>query len=159
MSYIICGTGHRPDKLGGYSLRVSNKLITLARAELEILKPDEVISGMALGWDQALAEAAIDLGIPFIAAVPFEGQQNKWPMPSRIAYQILLRKAKEVVIVKEGGYATWKMQKRNVWMVDRSTTVLALWSGSSGGTKNCIEHAKIKGKNVINLWEKWRKLT
>lgn len=32
---------------------------------------------MALGWNTALALAAIELGIPLTAAVPFEGQKRK----------------------------------------------------------------------------------
>lgn len=74
---IICGTGHRPDKLGGYSNEVTQKLIRVCRFGLEKLQPSLVISGMALGYDQALAEAAIELKIPFHAYCPCYGQDSK----------------------------------------------------------------------------------
>jgi len=75
---ILSGTGHRPDKLGGYSDSAFDNLVKIAEDYLKESKPDKVISGMALGWDQALAEACVNLNIPFIAAVPFKGQESKW---------------------------------------------------------------------------------
>lgn len=149
---IICGTGHRPDKLGGYGTAAGVRLVNLAEDWLEENKPDKVISGMALGWDYALAAAAFNLDIPFIAAVPFEGQEWRWPSESQRNFRVLLGVAERVVYVCEPGYAPWKMQKRNEWMVDNSDQVLALWNGSSGGTANCIKYAEKVGKPIINLW-------
>lgn len=153
---IICGTGHRPNKLGGYGMAAGVKLFNLAYDWLAENKPDKVISGMALGWDYALAAAAFDLDIPFIAAVPFEGQESMWPKESQDNYKILLRAAEKVVHVCEAGYAPWKMQARNQWMVDNSDTVLALWDGSKGGTGNCVIYANKVGKPIINLWEDYK---
>lgn len=150
---IICGTGHRPNKVGGYSKEAQSKLYYLAKGWLEDNHPDKVISGMALGWDQALANAAYVLDIPYIAAVPFAGQQQAWPEESREFFDMLLAHAEETVIVSNGRYAPWKMQVRNEWMVDHCDTVLALWDGSAGGTGNCIQYANKVGKPIINLWE------
>ena len=41
-------------------------------------------------------------------------------------------------------------------MVDRSDSIVALWNGTSGGTKNCIDYAEKKGKPIINLWERFK---
>lgn len=150
---IICGTGHRPDKLGGYGAEVSHKLVALARKWLAVNKPDRVITGMALGWDQALGWAAYDEGIPFTAALPFRGQEGKWPKLSQQWYNDLLSQADKVIEVSPPGYAAWKMQVRNKWMVDNSDIVLALWDGSDGGTGNCVTYAAQANKPVINLWE------
>jgi hypothetical protein len=76
---ILAATGHRPDKLGGYDLSIYRKLVGLAYSYLRKQTPDVVISGMALGWDQAVAEAAVKASTPFIAAIPFRGQESKWP--------------------------------------------------------------------------------
>jgi uncharacterized phage-like protein YoqJ len=150
---IVAGTGHRPNKVGGYSQEASSKLYYLAKDWLAVNKPDKVISGMALGWDQALANAAYVLDIPFVAAVPFAGQQQAWPEESRQFFDFLLGAAEEIVIVSDGGYAPWKMQVRNEWMVDHCDTVLALWDGNNGGTGNCIKYANKVGKPIVNLWE------
>lgn len=152
---IVCGTGHRPDKLGGYGEKVTGNLVRTAYEWLMNNKPDMVITGMALGWDQALGWAAYDAKIPFIAAVPFAGQEKAWPAVSQEWYRDLLALAEEVTIVSDGGYAPWKMQERNKWMVDNSTLVLALWNGTPGGTANCIRYAEKVGKPIKNLWESY----
>jgi uncharacterized phage-like protein YoqJ len=150
---ILAGTGHRPDKLGGYSQDVFKRLLAVASDALGTYKPDVVISGMALGWDQALAQAAVDHNIPFIAAVPFEGQEMVWPDTSRLTYNLLLARAQERIVVNPGPYASWKMQARNVWMVDNADQILALWDGKpGGGTWNCIQYANQQNKPVINCW-------
>ncbi len=154
---ILAGTGHRPDKLGGYNTHVAQRLQTLASAALTKHQPQLVISGMALGWDQALAEAAVAHDIPFHAYVPFEGQESMWPLQAQQRYQDLLWKADKVIIVCEGSFAAWKMQKRNEAMVDACDKVLALWNGTSGGTANCVAYAKTQNKPIFNLWHSWEK--
>ena len=154
---IVAGTGHRPDKLGGYGHAVRMKLVTLARDWLETRKDvTKVISGGALGWDQALAEAAQELTIPTVMALPFEGFETKWPKESQEFLHSLMNPA-EVVFVSDPGYAAWKMQTRNQWMVDHCDAVVALWDGSDGGTANCVEYAKKVGKPIINLWSEYVK--
>jgi uncharacterized phage-like protein YoqJ len=154
---ILAGTGHRPDKLGGYGAAVSARLVDLARAALLKYRPDEVVSGMALGWDTALALAALELGIPLTAAVPFEGQETKWRPEQQELFRAILARATSVVVVSPGGYAVWKMQVRNEWMVDRATGVLALWNGTSGGTANCVEYARTRKVKIVNLWNAWER--
>jgi uncharacterized phage-like protein YoqJ len=154
---ILAGTGHRPDKLGGYSPAISARLVDLARAALLKYQPGEVVSGMALGWDTALALAAVELGIPLTAAVPFEGQERRWRPEQQELFHAILARATTVIIVSPGGYAAWKMQVRNEWMVDRATGVLALWNGISGGTGNCVEYARRRQVKVLNLWSAWER--
>lgn len=149
---ICAATGHRPDKLGGYGESAFYRLVALARLYFSLDEPSEAISGMALGWDQAFAMAAWELGIPFIAAVPFEGQESKWPGVSRTMYLGLLAKASRIEIICPGDYSPAKMQTRNEWMVDRSTELTALWNGSEGGTANCLNYANKVGRKVVNLW-------
>lgn len=154
---IICGTGHRPNKLGGYGSDVHDKQCEILHDYFDSIPlPEKIISGMALGWDTSLATMAVIRGIPLVAAIPFAGQEEAWPKSSQNTYHMLKRQAAEVVYVCEGGYAAWKMQVRNKWMVDHSDSVLALWDGSSGGTANCVAYADKKGKPIINLWEQWK---
>lgn len=154
---IIAGTGHRPDKLGGYGQEARAALVRLAVQGLHETKATKLITGMALGWDTALAVAAHTMLLPYIAAVPFEGQENRWPEESRELYRFLLSHAEKTVVVCEGGYAPWKMQKRNEWMVDNCDTVLALWNGSKGGTANCVAFAEKTGVYVHNMWDTYNK--
>lgn len=154
---ILSATGHRPNKLGGYSQEAQDKLVTLARVALLELKPASVITGMALGWDTAVAIACQKLAIPYTAAIPFRGQQLAWPAQSQRQWEELLEDAMNVKIVCEGEYAPWKMQVRNEWMVDNADRVLALWNGTKGGTANCVAYAEKKSKPIINLWESYER--
>lgn len=152
---VLAGTGHRPDKLGGYDDHTADRLYLLALAELRRIKPSVVISGMALGWDQALALAALDSQVPVHAYVPFRGQESKWPVRSRSMYASILARVAKRVVVCEGDYAAWKMNRRNEAMVNDCEGVLALWNGSPGGTANCVFYAKKMSKPVHNCWAKW----
>lgn len=154
---IICGTGHRPDKLGGFDLGTLLQLKDVAKDWIKNSDTKLIISGMALGWDQAIALAAIDLRIPFHAAVPFIGQESKWPSGSQQRYHTILSKATLITHVCDSGYASWKMQKRNQFMVDESDAVLALYNGTPGGTRNCLVYAEKQNKPIINLWDQFVK--
>lgn len=166
---IICGTGHRPPKLGGYTKDVFNRLVKLAeeyiieqKEPLELDQSDGhfgIISGMALGWDMALAQACINLHVKWTAAIPFRGQQSKWPQDSQDAYLKVLSNASLITHVSKPPYAPWKMHKRNEWMVDHSDKIVALYNGDPlGGTAACLHYAESKGKIVDNLWDKWQEM-
>lgn len=153
---IISGTGHRSAKLGGYSDEAFNLLVRIATFWLEENKPDKVISGMAMGWDMALAQATINKNIPLICAVPFRGQESMWSKQTQKQYFDILNLSNEIVYVSKPGYSPKKMQIRNEWMVDNSDVILAMWDGTKGGTFNCLEYAKNKQKTIINLYDKWK---
>lgn len=153
---ILSFTGHRPEKLGGYEDAVKRRLCLFAHRIIARAQPSCVISGMALGWDQAVAEAALLAGVPVTVAVPFEGQELKWPPRSQAVYRELLAASRSIVYVCDPGYAPWKMQRRNEWMVDNSDALVALWDGSDGGTANCVNYAIRKNKPWTNLWEHWK---
>jgi uncharacterized phage-like protein YoqJ len=155
LAVIIAGTGHRPDKLGGYDIQATMRVIDFATKTMAARLPSRVITGMAIGWDMAWAQAALNLGIPYHAYVPFEGQELKWPMSTRLYYKVLLNKAEHVKICSTGGYSKASMQLRNQFMVDDCTEVAALWNGSAGGTQNCISYAMMVGKPYINYWPQY----
>jgi uncharacterized phage-like protein YoqJ len=149
----IAFTGHRPNKLGGYISPnpIQQWVCWCIEDELSGRNGITVISGMALGVDQWAARIAVKLGIPFIAAVPFKGQESAWPLTSRRTYHKLLKKAAQVVIVSDGEYSAQKMQIRNEWMVDNCDVLVAVWDGTPGGTGNCVRYAEKQGKNIIRI--------
>jgi uncharacterized phage-like protein YoqJ len=151
---IVAGTGHRPNKLGGFNNESFLKLVKIAEDWIRTNNPEKIISGMAQGWDQALAQAAVNCGIPFIAALPFKGQEIRWSQKSQRYYNRLLSKAEDIIYVCDEGYEPYKMQVRNEWMVDNTNLVLAMWDGTTGGTLNCLKYAYANQKDVINLYDK-----
>jgi uncharacterized phage-like protein YoqJ len=156
---VVAATGHRPGTLGGYSEQAQDRRYKVAYDWLKRNQPGVVISGMALGWDQAVAQACTDIKIPWYAYVPFEGQERMWPAQSQLYYRNLLTMAAKTVHCCPPGYEAWKMQKRNERMVDDATVLLALWSGSPGGTSNCIKYAQTKQRQIINLYQEWLRYT
>ena len=160
---IFAGTGHRPDKLGGYNVGTIDRITGLCWSFLRDHPCHVVISGMAQGFDQALATAAFQHGIPFIAAVPFPHQAYAWPKGAQLAYSNLLTQARHIAIIDQDHdlFGTAEIaqafKKRNRWMVDRATHIVSLWDGSGGGTKHCVEYGEHKRRKFYSLWDTWTK--
>ncbi len=155
---IVAFTGHRPDKLGGYGKvnLLRDQIMYLIADQLDVWKRADPkirgITGMALGVDQWAALCCTRVGfIPYVAAIPFAGQESQWPLESQELYRQLLSHAEQVVTVSSGGYAASKMQRRNEWMVDHCDQLLAVWDGSPGGTANCIGYALAKKKPITYI--------
>jgi len=162
---VLAGTGHRPDKLAGHGPEAVAVLRdAIEKAMHEFIKkhgrPHYIISGMALGFDQALADWAVTNRIPFIAAVPCQGQDQTWPTEARRRYRALLEAAHSTVTVSQHTYTATCMQDRNEWMVNHATHILALHNGSGGGTANCLRYAKTKiaKDRIFNFWNIWHHL-
>lgn len=155
-------TGHRPTKLGGYGHSAERALVAFAVRWLTALEPRGAISGFAQGVDLAFAEAAVTLGIPLCAAIPCEGQSSPWPSAARRRYERLLAAATKTVLVTPGPYADGVMDARNHWMVDRavlkSGILLAVWDGTWGGTRNCVEYAHSRRLPMLNTWSHFETL-
>lgn len=138
-------------------------LVDLAVEYLNKLKPSLVISGMALGWDTALAIACVKLNIPFVAALPFPKQASRWPDQSKRRWEFLLSKAKLVVAVGSDELADADikaaMQWRNEFMVDNAQLILACYDGTPGGTQNCVKDAQEQGKTIVNTYARWQDMT
>ena len=148
----IAVTGHRPDKLGGYEATANFRIIRHHMCQLIMLFDNPtLLSGGALGIDQLWIEAGIELGTPVEAILPFEGYSDKWPLFARRKYQDLLDKCSAVRYVSEPGYETWKLQKRNEWLVDDSDVLVAYWTGVASGTKNCIDYAKSQDSVIVSF--------
>lgn len=149
-------TGHRPDKLGGFGARSHDRLVRVATEFLTIHRPSKCITGMALGWDTAWAVAALNLNIPLVAAIPFAGQELRWPDVCQQQYREILSSAADVVAVSQV-YNPQAMQARNEWMVDHADVVAAMFDGSPGGTYNCLWYAHQCNKPIFNLYDDWRR--
>ena len=138
----IAITGHRPDKIYDHIEWITTKLDQIFTA----LKPELIISGMAVGVDQLAAEIAIANEIPVLAAIPFLGQENRWNERDKINYNALLKQATTVEVLSNTPSDYYEAVKflhaRNKWMVDRADLIVAVWDGSKGGTSNCVNYAK-----------------
>lgn len=154
----IAATGHRPPRLGlDYSTQSRKRLFCFVADYLEGLGEVTLITGGAQGFDQAVAHAAQILGLPYIMAVPFDGQESKWPEEAKRFYRDLVASAQSVYVVSPGGYANWKFIARDKWMVDNADMIIALRDSKpeKSGTGITVDYAQKQGKTVVNLWDDW----
>jgi uncharacterized phage-like protein YoqJ len=165
---VIAATGHRPHKLGNeYSLKgphcdyIRKKMRAYLRSFEIVSQPVKGISGMALGADTLWALTLLDLRIPLIAAVPFIGQERRWPKASQKVYNdILSHPLTTTKVICEGDYSAAKMHERDAWMVDNCDELVAVYDGSkSGGTAWTVTYATNAGKPIYKIDpEGWNKL-
>lgn len=161
---ILAVTGHRPDKIGGYAPGLHRRLVSFAGQVLERRReehardhrdPITVYTGMALGWDQTVAEACTQIDMPYVAVVPHIAQPSRWPHESQIHYDGLIGEAEQVIVLFEGSWQNWMLMARNAYIVGACDEMLALWSGAPGGTASCVAMAGRARKRVTNCWEEW----
>lgn len=115
------------------------------------------ISGFANGVDMMAAEILIalknqqpDLGIFLEGAIPCPSQSNSWNEQSKDRYQTLKSQADKITEVSPL-YTPYCMAKRNQYMVDSSSLLIAVWGGQSGGTQSTIKYAEKKGARIITI--------
>lgn len=162
MSKICCFTGHRPNK---FSFKYNEmhpdciKIKALLKEEIEkTIKDgyDYFISGMALGVDMWVAEAVIELqktypNIKFEVAVPCANQECTWPEISQNRYRHILMHADLLYYVSRKPYQPYLMLQRDKYMVDKSSRLIAVFDGSSGGTKHTFDYAIEKGIPIVRI--------
>ena len=116
---------------------------------------EHFICGMAEGSDLYFCEAVIALrrehpDITLEAAVPFEGQADKWPKAQRERYQRLICECDSVVLIQQD-YSPGCMMKRNRYMVDNAQLIIACYDGQSGGTLNTLRYAMENDVQILHL--------
>lgn len=158
--YKCSFTGHRPDKLPwGYN--ESGEVFETFRSRLLQKVEDAInlgythfICGMALGADIICAETIIELkktnpNIKLECAIPCKNQTKGWKEESIARYNRILTEADIVTHVSDCNYFNGCMQKRNRYMVDNASLLIAIYSkDAGGGTKQTIDYAKSKNKEI-----------
>ena len=157
----VCAfTGYRPHKLpyGNDELnpgceRLKQRLfcetLRLTREGVCIF-----ISGMARGVDIWAAEIVLDLretlpdrNLQLWAAVPYDRQALSWSISEQARYRRILERADRVERLSQE-YYNGCLQKRNRWMVDHATHLIAVYDGQPGGTKSTLDYARRNGLEI-----------
>jgi len=113
------------------------------------------LCGMAQGCDLYACECVLELKkrypeITLEAAIPCPSQANAWPETERTRYQRLLEQCDYETMVS-AAYSPSCMQRRDRYMVDHAALLIAMFDGTSGGTRYTIEYAMRCGLDVMNL--------
>lgn len=154
-----CFTGHRPMKLPWGMNEQDGRCIEL-KAELAARLVGayeqgyrKFVCGMAIGCDMYFAEAVLELkksypDVYLEAAIPCGGQPERWHKKERERYNFLIDSADEVNVLQIE-YTPDCMMKRNRYMVDNSSMIIACFDGRPGGTMSTILYAQRSGLKVL----------
>lgn len=145
-------TGHRPERLALPEKQVKEWLEEqIAHAADEGYT--DFITGMQRGVDLWAAEAVLkliikDRHIRLIAACAFRGMDEDWDLDWRERYYHVLTHSEWVYYISDhpGRRAYFA---RNHWMVDHASRLIAVYTGAPSGTKETIEYAREKGRDIV----------
>lgn len=141
-----CFTGHRPEKLH----ESKENVIKLLEREINrsiVLGYNTFISGMATGVDLWAADIVLSLGQRLIAALPYEGYAARGAGFGPL-YRRLMEGTDEIITCSVK-YSPSSYLKRDRWMVDNSSLIIAVYHGESGGTENTVKYAQENGKKIF----------
>lgn len=151
----VCFSGHRPEKLFDgapvTSEPVRRLLSVLYLAIDETIREgyDTFITGMARGIDLWAGSLLLEFKrryphIKIVCAIPFPGQMNPLEGEDKISYMAVMSMAHEIVYVSDK-YTRDCMRKRNQFMVDNSSKLIAVVRDWRSGTGQTIRYAQKKG--------------
>jgi uncharacterized phage-like protein YoqJ len=137
-----------------YTKRVEAAIADVLEDVVERVAPKDVVllSGMAIGSDQAACRAALRAGVTFHAIVPFTTQPALWPVAQKDEWNRLCQLAGMVHVLHSLDPATPRQATawlfaRNEWMVERAAEGLVVWDGGDrGGTAHTL--GLIRGKGL-----------
>ena len=161
MEKIVCAfTGHRPKSFPWKYDETASDCVLLKEvlmAQIEALADRGVtdfLSGMAQGTDLWCSEIVLDLkkknpALRLHCILPCKGQESKWTASAQERYHSILDQANEVVYVGQE-YSKDCMLKRNRYLVDHSSFLLAVYNGTRrSGTGATVRYALKQGREVI----------
>ncbi len=114
------------------------------------------LTGMASGFDLAAGEAVVQLknSLPQLqlwCIVPYEGHRESLPRAEHKLYDLLLQAAENVVTLA-ARYDKTVFLRRNDFLVEQASMIVAYYDGGSGGTAYTLRRAVAKGCRIENLW-------
>ena len=154
-------TGHRENKLPwGYNeddprcRRLKQLMLDAVQAAWET-GYRHFICGMASGCDLWFGEALLLLreerpDVTIEAAIPCEEQAARWPAALKKRYDRLVTECDAVTLISHH-YTADCMMRRNRYMVDHASLLLAVYLGVPGGTRNTLLYAREQGVRTVML--------
>ena len=159
-----CFSGHRPVRLPWGRNEAAPRCLALkARLDQALEEAHRqgfrhFLCGMAQGADLYFCQAVLDLRqrhpeVTLEAAIPFAGQADHWSAADQRRRMTLLDQC-DLETVVQHTYTPGCMNRRNRYMVDRSSLLIAVYDGiPQGGTLNTLSYAM--GKGVRPSFSRW----
>ena len=153
-------TGHRPKSFPWKYDETAHDCILLKEilaVQIKALADSGItdfLSGMALGIDLWSAQIVLNLqkdnpALKLHCILPCEEQETKWASQTQEQYHSILAQANNVIYT-EREYSKGCMLKRNRYLVDHSSILLAVYNGTyRSGTAMTVRYAKEKHHKII----------
>ena len=150
-----CFSGHRPVRLPWGANENDPRCLELKRQIGEKLEEyytqgyRHFLCGMAIGCDMYFADEVLRLrekhpDVRLEAAVPCDNQAERWNRAQQARYQSLLSQCDQITYVSHL-YTSDCMLRRNEYMIDHSSLLIACFAGTNGGTMKTILYAQRSG--------------
>lgn len=146
-----CFTGHRPEKLPWGMDETDPRCTALKKRLGDVVDSAyesgmrHFICGMARGSDFYFAETVLELRkrhpeVTLEAAIPCASQSSGWRREEQDRWRALVALCDLETLIQEH-YDAGCMLRRNRYMVDHSSLVIAVYDGTNGGTRRTLEYA------------------
>lgn len=143
-----CFAGHRPEKLTEDEAAIK----TWLSCQIDDAIHDgfeTFLTGMAMGIDiwagmTVLEKKAVVPGLHLIAVTPYPGFPAKWKENWKEAYDRLWHGADHRVIISPS-FTPDAFERRNRFLVDHASRLIAFYNGEEGGTHRLITYARESG--------------
>ena len=156
-----CFTGHRPGKLPWGCHEQDPRCLHLKKRIADAVETAyeqgfrHFLCGMAQGCDLYFCECVLGLrerlpGVTVEAAIPCPTRANAWPPDQRARYQALVARCDYETLVS-ARYTPSCMQRRDRYMVDHASLLIAAFDGSAGGTRYTVEYAMRQKISIVDL--------
>lgn len=159
-----CFSGHRPEKFfidgqenPAFVAQIKSMLYYAVLRAVREKGYRRFISGMAKGVDLWACEMVLSLkkeypDIQLICALPYRNHGKSWKGSDRYTFNSCLESCDKAVTVSEE-YSRDCMKKRNMFMVDNSSLLIAVCCDAKSGTGQTIRYAQKKGIDIdlINI--------
>lgn len=156
-----CFTGHRPGKLPWKYDESDSRCLSLKRRIADAAEAAyaegfrHFLCGMAMGCDLYFCECVLALrqrfpDVTVEAVIPCPTQSDAWPPDQRKRYAGLVA-ACDLETLVSACYTPSCMLRRDRYMVDRSSLLIAAFDGTPGGTRYTVEYAMRQGLAIVDL--------
>ena len=156
-----CFTGHRPGKLPWKYDETDERCLALKRRMADAVEAAyaegyrHFLCGMALGCDLYFCECVLQLrercpDVTLEAAIPCPSQADGWIPEQRERYRRLVSACDYETLVS-AVYSPSCMQRRDRYMVDHASLLIAAFDGTAGGTRYTMEYAMRRRLDIVDL--------
>ena len=154
-------TGHRPEKLPWRGDESDPRCLAL-KERLAAAVEDaydkgmrHFLCGMARGADFYFCDAVLELrerrsGVPLEAVIPCEEQAARWSERERERWFSLVERCDGETMLQHH-YDKGCMLRRNRYLVDHSSMLIAVYDGMLGGTMYTLSYAMKRGLETVIL--------